>query len=125
MVLPSFSENMPVVIMEALALGRPVISTYGAGIPELIKSGKTGWLVPAGDEVALSEAMREALTAPVDHLAGMGNEGRLHIFEHHEISTEASKLSNLFEAPGHPAWRIAAGHHYCWLDSRRPSEEGA
>ena len=36
LILPSFSENMPVVIMEAMALGRPVISTYIAGIPELV-----------------------------------------------------------------------------------------
>ena len=98
MVLPSFAENMPVVIMEALALGRPVISTYVAGIPELIQPGKTGWLVPAGDEIALSEAMREALTAPVDRLAAMGAEGRLHILKHHEASTEAFKLSSLFKA---------------------------
>jgi colanic acid/amylovoran biosynthesis glycosyltransferase len=98
MVLPSFAENMPVVIMEAMALGRPVISTYVAGIPELIQPGKTGWLVPAGDEIALSEAMREALTAPVDHLATMGAKGRLHIIEHHEASKEAFKLKSLFEA---------------------------
>lgn len=99
MVLPSFSENMPVVIMEALALGRPVISTYVAGIPELIQVGKTGWLVPAGDEIALSEAMGEALTASVEDLTNMGAQGRLHIIEHHDASKEASKLSWLFKAP--------------------------
>lgn len=48
LVLPSFAEGLPVVIMEALALGRPVISTYTAGIPELIKPGVNGWLVPPG-----------------------------------------------------------------------------
>jgi colanic acid/amylovoran biosynthesis glycosyltransferase len=57
LVLPSFSEKMPVVIMEAIALGRPVISTYIAGIPELVRPGETGWLVPAGDEVTLAEAL--------------------------------------------------------------------
>jgi colanic acid/amylovoran biosynthesis glycosyltransferase len=99
MVLPSFSENMPVVIMEALALCRPVISTYVAGIPELIQPGRTGWLVPAGDEIALSEAMRDALTAPADDLAAMGAEGRLHIIKHHEVSREALKLKSLFGTP--------------------------
>ena len=63
LVLPSFSENMPVVIMESLALGRPVISTYIAGIPELVQPGKSGWLVPSGDDVTLAEALREALAA--------------------------------------------------------------
>jgi colanic acid/amylovoran biosynthesis glycosyltransferase len=97
LVLPSFSENMPVVIMEAMALGRPVISTYVAGIPELVQPGVTGWLVPASDEVALAEAMREALAAPVDQLAAMGNAARERVFERHDVLKEARKLKNLFE----------------------------
>ena len=97
LVLPSFSENMPVVLMEAMALGRPVISTYIAGIPELVEPGKTGWLVPAGDEVALTQAMREALIAPVAQLAAMGRAGRRHILEQHEALKEAKKLKYLFE----------------------------
>ena len=69
------------VIMEAMALGRPVISTYVAGIPELVEPGKTGWLVPASDEIALSAAMRAALGASVDQLARMGAAGRLRVIE--------------------------------------------
>ena len=98
LVLPSLSENMPVVIMEALAMGRPVISTYVAGIPELVQPGKTGWLIPAGDEVALAEVMREALATPMEHLATMGLAGRVHIIEHHDTLKEAVKLKKLFEA---------------------------
>lgn len=97
LVLPSFSENMPVVIMEAMALGRPVISTYIAGIPELIRPGHTGWLVPASDEIALAEAMREALAASVDELARMGAAGRRHVAEYHDSRKEATKLKTLFE----------------------------
>ncbi len=98
LVLPSFSENMPVAIMEALALGRPVISTYVAGIPELVQAGKTGWLVPASDEVAQAEAMREALTAPVAQLAAMGAAGRQHILDQHDALKEAKKLKCLWQA---------------------------
>src|SRR5262249_46168432 len=94
---PSFSENMPVVIMEAMALGRPVISTYVAGIPELVKDGVTGWLVPASDEVALADAMREALKAPVAQLAKMGAAGRHHIVIEHDAAREANKLMLLLE----------------------------
>ncbi|NOT31795.1 MAG: glycosyltransferase, partial [Planctomycetes bacterium] len=63
LVLASFAEGLPVVLMEALALGRPVISTYVAGIPELVVPERSGWLVPAGDVDALARAMRAALEA--------------------------------------------------------------
>jgi len=96
LLLASFSENMPVVIMEAMALGRPVISTYIAGIPELVQPGKTGWLVPASDEVALAEAMREALHAPAGELAKMGAAARRHVNDHHDSLKEAAKLKGLF-----------------------------
>lgn len=97
LVLPSFSENMPVVIMEAMALNRPVISTYVAGIPELVQPGKTGWLVPAGDDVALAQAMHEALIAPVAQLEAMGAAGRRHISDEHDAFKEAQKLKGLIE----------------------------
>ena len=98
LILPSFSENMPVVIMEALALGRPVISTYIAGIPELVQTGITGWLVPSSDDAALANAMREALAATVDQLTAMGAAGRVHVNEHHDAFKEAKKLNELFES---------------------------
>jgi glycosyltransferase involved in cell wall biosynthesis len=96
LLLPSFSENMPVVIMEAMALGRPIISTYIAGIPELVKPGQTGWLVPASDEIALAKAMRSALNTPVDQLANMGAAARRHVNDHHDSLKEAAKLKKLF-----------------------------
>ena len=55
LVQPSLAEGLPVVIMEALALRRPIISTFIAGIPELVGPGEHGWLVPAGDVDALVE----------------------------------------------------------------------
>jgi glycosyltransferase involved in cell wall biosynthesis len=67
------------------------------GIPELVQPGKTGWLVPAGDEVALAQAMREALITPVTQLAAMGTAARRHIFDHHDAIKEAKKLKRLFE----------------------------
>lgn len=61
MILPSFAEGLPVVLMESLALGRPVISTYVAGIPELVIPGESGWLVPAGSVEALVNTMKTVL----------------------------------------------------------------
>src|SRR5262249_19516144 len=63
LVLPSFAEGLPVVIMEALAMGRPVLSTYVAGIPELVRPGVNGWLVTAGSVDDLVGRLREALDA--------------------------------------------------------------
>lgn len=63
-VLASFAEGLPVSLMEAMALGVPVVSTYIAGIPELIENGVSGTLVPAGDATALAFALREVLTDP-------------------------------------------------------------
>jgi colanic acid/amylovoran biosynthesis glycosyltransferase len=97
LVLPSFYEGLPTVIMEAMALGRPVISTYVGGIPELVENRKTGWLVPAGDEIALSQAMRAALEATVDQLETMGSAGRARVAESHDSMKEARKLLTFIE----------------------------
>jgi colanic acid/amylovoran biosynthesis glycosyltransferase len=94
-VLPSFAEGLPVVIMEALALERPVISTYVAGIPELVKPGVNGWLVPAGDVDSLVNAIREALETPIERLREMGACGSQAVREQHDIRKEAAKLAKL------------------------------
>ena len=81
--------------MEALALGRPVISTYVAGIPELVSPGVCGWLVPPGSVGALADAMREALTAPIELLERMGRAGNERAMSRHDGAVEAKKLSVL------------------------------
>jgi colanic acid/amylovoran biosynthesis glycosyltransferase len=99
LVLPSFAEGLPVVIMEALALGRPVISTYVAGIPELVEPFRSGWLVPAGSVDALAEAMREVLLAPPESLAQLGREGEKRVRELHDVDANARALASLLNAP--------------------------
>ena len=98
LVLPSFAEGLPVVIMEAMAIGRPVISTYVAGIPELVRDGIDGWLVPAGDANALADAMQDCLESPAARLADMGRSAHARVGERHAIDIEAAKLRHMFDA---------------------------
>jgi glycosyltransferase involved in cell wall biosynthesis len=98
MVLPSLSEGLPVVIMEALALGRPVISTAISGIPELVEPGVTGWLVPAGSVDPLVHAMHEALQATPARLEEMGRAGAARVARRHDAAEEARKLVGLVRA---------------------------
>ena len=92
LVLPSFAEGLPVVIMEAMALCRPVISTYVAGIPELVHDAETGWLAPAGDIDALARAIEACIAASPEQLARMGEAARARVLERHDIDREARKL---------------------------------
>jgi glycosyltransferase involved in cell wall biosynthesis len=98
LVLPSFAEGLPVVLMEAMALGRPVISTYIAGIPELVHNGVNGWLIPAGDVQALADAMRDVLQRDDRSLAEIGERARQRAAARHSIDTEAGKLAAHFRA---------------------------
>ncbi len=96
LVLASFAEGIPVVLMEALALGRPVITTWVAGTPELVDPGASGWLVPAGSVDGLVEAMRAALAAPVSKLTDMARTGAMRVNRDHDARREAGKLLALF-----------------------------
>jgi colanic acid/amylovoran biosynthesis glycosyltransferase len=96
LVLPTFDEGLPVVLMEALALCRPVVTTYVAGIPELVRNGENGWLIPAGSVDELVGALEACLAASPDELQRLGNAGRERVRSRHSIDTEAQKLIELF-----------------------------
>ena len=95
-VLPSFAEGLPVSIMEAFAAGRPVVSTYIAGTPELVRPGENGWLVPAGSSEALAATLKEVLQTSTDVLTHMGTRGKKLVQELHRADFEAAKLAQLF-----------------------------
>lgn len=94
LVLPSFAEGVPVVLMEAMASGLPVIATRIAGIPELVEEGRSGLLVPPGDAEALAEAIRRVLS-DADLRDRMGAAGRERVLADFTSGTEAARLSQL------------------------------
>lgn len=97
-VLPSVAEGLPVVLMEAMALRRPVLTTWITGIPELVVAGEHGWLVPSGSVGALAEAMAACLNATPETLAAMGERARERVLLRHDIDHEAGRLAILFRA---------------------------
>lgn len=98
LVLPSFAEGLPVVIMEAMALRRPVLTTYVAGIPELVTPGENGWLFPAGAVEELATAMADCLAQPAHVLQRMGEAAYQRVLQRHDIDTEAARLASYFKA---------------------------
>ena len=96
-VLPSFAEGVPVVLMEAMATGLPVIATRIAGIPELVEDGVSGRLVPPGDADALAAAIGELLSDP-GRADAMGEAGRSRVVSDFDQVSEAAKLGRLFDA---------------------------
>ncbi len=99
MLLPSFAEGLPVSIMEAFALRTPVISTYIAGIPELVDSS-CGWIIPAGDVSALTASIRSCLTTEDQALSSMGDIGRSRVEARHDVRRSAALLRDCFERYG-------------------------
>jgi colanic acid/amylovoran biosynthesis glycosyltransferase len=95
LVMASFNEGLPMVIMEAMAMGRPAIATAIAGIPELVLDGRSGWLVTPGRADLLADAIEEAIAAPVSRLEEMARFGQKLVREHHYTRTEGDKLEDL------------------------------
>ena len=93
--LPSYAEGLPIVLMEALALGRTAITTTVAAIPELIDED-CGWLVAPGNEAELAAALRAALETPEEILAAMGRAGRARVARLHDVRDLAALLEPLF-----------------------------
>ncbi|MES2949394.1 MAG: glycosyltransferase family 4 protein [Pseudomonadota bacterium] len=93
MVLPSFAEGLPVVIMEAMSLRRPVLTTAVAGIPELVRHEESGWLFAAGSIDELADAITSCLATPADRLATMGQAAHTRVLQRHSIDTEVTKLA--------------------------------
>ena len=94
--LPSFSEGVPVVLMEAMAMGVPVVATRITGVPELVDEGRSGLLVPPGRPDALADSLARVLSADLEERRTMGAAGRSRVCQEFSADRSAERLLTLF-----------------------------
>lgn len=95
-VLPSFAEGIPVVLMEAMAMQIPCVTTRITGIPELIRGGVDGILVAPSDVDELAAAVEELIEDP-DRRRQMGEAGRRRVEEKYHLERNTRRLASIFE----------------------------
>ena len=103
-VLASFAEGVPVVLMEAMAMGIPCIATWVNGVPELIEPDRDGLLVAPGDPSGLARAIMELITN-ADLRQRLGRAGRAKVLDAYDIDVNVKKLAEVF------ARRLRLPHH--------------
>ena len=116
-VLSSAWEGMPNVVMEALAAGTPVVATRVGGVPELVEPGRSGFLAPPENPVALADSMRQLMSLPGWQREAMGLHGRQHVAARYGMGAMAERWIHLYEelliaqgvAPQFPAKHAIAG----------------
>lgn len=99
LVLPSFTEGLPNVVLEASAAGVPVVATFAGGTPEAVDPGQTGLLVPPGDSESLARSICDLL-GDADRRADMGHAGRKFVREHFSFAAQAAQYVQLFNRLG-------------------------
>jgi glycosyltransferase involved in cell wall biosynthesis len=100
LVVPSTYEGMPLVVLEAMAAGVPVVASRVSGIPEVVLDGETGWLVPAEDPGALASALAEVLAEPGE-AKRRGEAGRQRVAERYRPEVVAGLWREIVERRSH------------------------
>lgn len=93
--LASFAEGVPVVLMEAMAMEIPCVATWITGIPELIRNGMDGVLVPPADEEQLAAAIGRLMDDPELRLK-LGRSARLRVQEKYNLATNTERLAEIY-----------------------------
>lgn len=107
LVLPSFAEGVPVVLMEAMAAGLPVIASRVAGVPELVEDGTSGFVTPPGDLETLIDRLGRLLSDPALRRR-MGTAGRAKVEAEFDLEKEVRRLAGYYAA-GSGTTAVTAG----------------
>ncbi|WP_027136903.1 glycosyltransferase family 4 protein [Gaetbulibacter saemankumensis] len=94
----SIEEGLANVVVEAMALGTPIISTDCGGMPELITHEEHGWLVPVGDPQALKQVIMKFQSLTTEDICAITKAARLRVEEQHNEQTMLSGMEILYEA---------------------------
>jgi glycosyltransferase involved in cell wall biosynthesis len=94
-VLPSLNEGIPMVLLEAMALSRPVVASRTGGVPEIIEDGKSGLLVEPGNPMAIAEAV-DSLIRQMGQADQLGRNGRARVSRNFTASIMAEKTAHLY-----------------------------
>ncbi|PLX44071.1 MAG: hypothetical protein C0609_06405, partial [Deltaproteobacteria bacterium] len=94
-VLPSLTEGLPNVVLEAFSYGKPVVATAVGGVPELVEDGVNGILVPPGEPRALAEAVQALVVSP-DLMEEYGKAGRTRVSEEFSFKEQTVKLERIY-----------------------------
>ncbi|HZS94018.1 MAG TPA: glycosyltransferase family 4 protein [Chloroflexota bacterium] len=94
-VLPSRSEHFGRVLIEAMAMGKPVVATDGGGVPEIVRHGETGLLVPSNQPASLAQAILTLLDDPV-YATSLGAAGRARVEREFSLSRHVAEVERLY-----------------------------
>src|SRR5919202_3656531 len=95
LVLPSASEGVPNVVLEAMACGTAVLATPAGGIPDLIRHNVTGFILLARDPTTIANSIRAALNHP--DLPAIARRGRSHVLAHYSLAASSTKWGAVLE----------------------------
>jgi len=95
-ILTSFAEGVPVVLMEAMAMEVPCISTWITGVPELIRHSVDGWLIPPGDADQAARAIAHLMDDPALRQR-LGCSGRARVIEKYDLDRNTAHLAEIFK----------------------------